>query len=370
MLHDLIMKNVNIIVPSSRNKTNGNFYQLRGEVEIIGTRNGEQFYYDKGHNVVTIWAKHANMHLLTGEVFSNKGQSRIDGTHSGDTNSDGTIVSGAQYLTGDSLEWWSVDETGVANQKYAFFPTKMLFGTGKEFENWAAMDGSESTYYATTAGGSWTQAAFDANIEDSKNSYSNDFSGDTLQKRKSINDIYAATLVTPVITDNSFGITGAIKHSLYETSPMPGGDSAHLEIVSGNFFADDEHKGIGYPCFIYARRDNRFYQSGTEVGLSYDSHVENKITFTVTMPEQTGANAGKFYPYNGFTLKEAGLFCDAKFILKNTQPTSDGEGDDSPQEEFDNWMSMPYGIMYAKRYIAPITKSQNVGITARWTLYL
>ena len=63
------------------------------------------------------------------------------------------------------------------------------------------------------------------------------------------------------------------------------------------------------------------------------------------MPEQTGSNSGKFYPYNGYMLKVAGLFCDARFILTNTQPTNDGESDDSPQDEWDNWSKMQYGIM-------------------------
>jgi len=345
-------------------------HQMRGELEIWGSRGGKVFYHDKGPNAVTIWAKHANMHLLTGEVFTNKGVSRNDGTHNGDTNSDGTIVSGKQFLTGDSLDWWANDDTGVASMDYGFFPTKLLFGTGKEFASWASMSAAEQTYYATSGGGGWTQSDFDDNISDANNSYSNAYTGDTLLNRKSINDVYASTLVTPVVTDEDFGVQGAVKNSLYKTSIMPGGDSAKLELVSGKFFPTNSYKGVGFPCFLYPKRDSRFAVSGTEVGLSFDSHVENKITFTISLPEQTGANAGKYYPYNGYTLKVAGLFCDARFMLSNTQPTQDSESDDNPLEEYDNWTKMPYGIMYAKRYIAPITKSHDLAITARWTLYL
>tara|TARA_Y100000310_G_scaffold326066_1_gene390454 strand:+ start:656 stop:1756 length:1101 start_codon:yes stop_codon:yes gene_type:complete len=366
MLFDIIKKGINIVTPKKKINSDP-YHQIRGELEIWATRDGEIFHHDKGPNTVTIWAKHANMHLLTGEVFSNKGESRTEGTHNGDSNSDGTVVSAKQYMTGDSLAWWAVDDTGVASMSYGYFPCKMLFGTGKEFENWAAMTGAEQTYYATAAGGSWTNSDFDSNIGDVDNTYSNVFSGDSVKQRKSINDMYAATLVTPVITDSDFGVTGAIKHSMYENE---GDSSTSLEVVSGNLFAKNTFKGVGKPCFVYAKRDSRFHQSGTEVGLSFDSNIENKITYTVTMPEQTGSNATKFYPYNGFVLKEAGLFCDSRFMLLNTQATQDSESDDSGLTEFDNYTKMSHGIMYAKRYIAPITKSHNVGITARWTLYV
>jgi len=182
-----------------------------------------------------------------------------------------------------------------------------------------------------------------------------------------MNDIYSGALTTPIITDSDYAITGAIKNGLYESNA---GDSAKIETTSGNYFSIQNDWGIGRPSFIYAKRESRFYQSGAEVALNFDSNVENKITYTVTMPEQTGAYAGTFYPYNGFVLKEAGLFTDAGFRLKDTSPPNDAGSDDSALAEFDNFSSMPHGMLFAKRYISPITKSHDVSITARWTIYL
>jgi hypothetical protein len=143
-----------------------------------------------------------------------------------------------------------------------------------------------------------------------------------------------------------------------------------LQLINGNYFPSYNYWGVGKPCFIYARREARFYQSGSEIGLDFDTSMENKITYTVTLPEQTGTNAGIFYPYNGFILKVAGLFADARFFLRNTIPASDAQSDDASLQEFKNFTKMPQGILIAKRYISPITKSHDVSVTARWTLYL
>lgn len=363
MLKDIIQKNIHII--SKKRNQEIYPYKYKGILEIFGYRNGELFHYDKAHNVATVWSKHSSMHLLTGEVFSDKGVTRSDGTHiSGDTNTDGTLVSAKQYFDGDSITWWCGDSTGDPNMDYPFFPTKMLFGTGFEFASWASMTGAQQTYYTTLG---WAQATFDANISDAKNDYSNYYYGDTLYKRKSINDMNSNILVTPTITDQDFGIAGAIKHGTYESRT---GDSAKLDTSSGSEYLLKQYQGIGHPCMIYAKRTGRFYQSGSEVALSFDDHQENKITFTVTLPEQTGSDAGRFYPYNGHILKVAGLFTDARFVLENTTPGNDAASDDSPQYEFDNYSKMPYGMLFAKRYIAPITKDHDVSITARWTIYL
>jgi hypothetical protein len=350
-------------------------FDLKGKLEVFGYRNGKLFHYDTNDNTITIWAKHAVMHLLTGEVFSSSGTSRstASGDHvaTGDTfvNNDGTMVSGEQYFGDPTFpgpnNWWSRPVSGDSlTHLYGFFPTKMLFGTGFEWSTWAEI--GDSDYYEQYGSGGWNQTNFESNITDSGNTYSNDYSGDTLHKNKSMNDIYS-TALSGTISDSSFGITGAVKDSLYNNSV---GDSTNLEVTGGNYFAKKTYWGIGHPAFIYAKRIARFYQSGSEIALNFDSTVENKITFTITMPEQTGVNAGIFYPYNGFAIKEAGLFCDSRFRLKDTTPPNDAGSDDSGNTEFDNFSKMGHGIMFAKRYISPITKSHDVSITARWTIYL
>ena len=75
------------------------------------------------------------------------------------------------------------------------------------------------------------------------------------------------------------------------------------------------------------------------------------------MPEQDSVN-NKFYPYNGYMLKEAGLFCDSKLLTYN-----------SVVEQFDANPKMPYGIIFAKRYVAPFTKTGSTSVSVNWVLY-
>lgn len=377
MLKDLIFKN---IIPKKRIVTPRQYardvfpYKFRGEVEIeaykhFGEGVKKLIYHDKGPNVVTQWGKHVVMHLLTGEVFCEWGETRskVAGSHglSGDTyfNTDGTLISGQQYFAGDSVNWWSEDNTG-SSLIYSYFPTKMLFGTGKEGDSWGSFTATEQSYYAGLTP-AWGQVNFDDNVDDAGNIYSNIYSSGLL-KRKSINEMTSETKTTPVITDADFGISGAIKDGLYENDSL----TSKIDTSTGKEHLTKNWSGVGRPCFIYSRRTARFYASGTEVALSWDDQVENKITFTMTMPEQTGAFADDFYPYNGHILKVVGLFADARFILANTVPGSIGESDDTGQLEFENYSKMRYGTLFAKRYIAPITKSHDVSITARWTIYL
>jgi hypothetical protein len=379
MLKDILKNGFYYLVDSRKN--HDKMYSMRGEVEIFGRKNGKLFYHDKGPNTVTMWAKHSMMHVLSGESFSATGQQRSKSSadhytaaFAGDSafNKDGTLLSNEQFFSSvkfpGTLGWWSKGDSNIpsaANYIYPYFPTKILFGTGYEYASYAAMPADFQTYYPT---GTWSAAW--AQVANADNNYSNTFggaTGDSLYKMKTMNDIYSTTLVTPTIVDSDFGVPGAVKTGLYESLK---GDSGKLESISGNYFLQKAYQGVGLPAFIYCKRESRFYQSGTEVALDYDASVENKITFTVTMPEQTGTNAGIFYPYNGNVLKVAGLFCDARFILRNDIPSDDAHSDDSALQEYKNYLKMPYGIMMAKRYISPITKSHDVSITARWTLYL
>lgn len=382
------MKNVNIISKKSKRKLLGElnkngFADIRGELEIMAhDKNGNMIHYDKGENVVTIWAKHATMHLLTGETFTTHGRQRsfdaenhVEGQEPGEgVNSDGTLLSGQQYFSDNTDPNYGLDyrwskstvnpdtEDGDAGSnledvRYPFFPTKMLFGTGFEFTSWSEIP---EDYQSTYAEQEWNENTFDSNIAENNNDYSNIFEGGQLTPARSMNDIFAGSLTTPTITDEDFAISGAIKDGLYSDSDTQRDVKTFEE--GGNEFLTRDWAGVGRPCFIYARRESRFFQEQAEVALSADSNLENKITFTVVMPEQTGTDSGIFYPYNGYTLKVAGLFCDARLLLGNTVPTS---GD-----EADLYNQLSYGIMYAKRYISPIQKSHDVSISSRWTLYL
>lgn len=418
------MKNVNIISRRTNRDFLGEmkrdgFVNIQGQLEIFGTKNGKIIHYDKGDNQVTIWAKHATMHMLTNENFSSHGTQRImdsedptahtaTGVGTG-TNKDGTLISGRQYFAdntrfdidarwskntvvpdayaGFDAEDVDADNSGgltVDDLMYPFAPTKMLFGTGFEWEDWAdvtAYDTANSTTYADVYDDTYTDTAtsFDPNIADGSNDYSNTWAGtgSNLTQTRTMNDIFSATL-TDTITDQDWGIKGAVKDGTYADSAAErasafGGTPTTPKTYQdgeGNEFLLKEYAGIGNPAFIYPDRNLRFFETNSEIALAADSttgpigDIENKITFTVVMPEQTGANANIYYPYNGYMLKEAGLFADARLLLGNKDPgTLTGR-------ELDLYRVMPHGIMYAKRNISPILKSHDVAITSRWTLYL
>lgn len=358
---------------------------LRGEIEVIGYKNGKMFHYDKGDNTVTIYAKHSTMHCLTGESFTSHGTQRsfVNADHSetipGEgVNSDGTLISGEQFFTnyanfGIDDKWSkstvtaSTIEGDVTSNstdiKHSFFPAKMLFGTGFEFENWAEIGSILQNYQTQYGTEGWTSANFDELIPDDSNDYSAEWDGgsnDLIQKR-SMNDILSGKLTTPPITDEDFGIKGAIKNGDYTESSTQ--KASYITTDGINELLVQERRGIGKPCFVYPKRENRFFAAGSEAQLSSDNYIENKLTLSVTLPEQTGASTGIFYPYNGYTLKEAGLFTDARMVLNNTAPTL-GQGD------YEHYNKMPYGMLFAKRYITPITKDANISISIRWTLYL
>jgi len=73
--------------------------------------------------------------------------------------------------------------------------------------------------------------------------------------------------------------------------------------------------------------------------------VNHKVTFSVTLP---GGAAG--YPYDGYVISEAGLFCDAALFV----PPGDA--------------SMRSGTMMAYRTFYGITKNPSIDVTFNWSL--
>lgn len=409
------MKNVNIITKHAKRDLVGEymkygFVEIEGQLEVFATKNGKVIHYDKGDNQVTIWAKHATMHLLTGEAFSTHGEQRLfDSGFNGDgtahtaidigegTNKDGTLLSGQQYFSNNSTPDFDIDSRWIKStitpqqaigdasgdpdsSIFPFFPSKMLFGTGFEWKQWNYDAGNPDAgipdqYRTIYTNEGWDQSTFETNIPDPSNDYSNYWTGagGTLDQTRTMNDIFSGPLEEE-ITDQDFGVKGAIKNGGYSDSNLYRGvadatptQTPRTEERGGNEFLVRSWAGVGNPCFIYPTRELRFFQTGSEIALAYDDdNIENKITFQVVMPEQTGAEAGIFYPYNGYTLKQAGLFADARLLLNNTDPESNA----AEAFERDVFRKMPYGLMYAKRNISPILKSHDVSVTSRWSLYL
>jgi hypothetical protein len=382
--------------------------KMRGEVEVWAyDKDGKLIHHDKDHNVVTNWAKQATMHLMTGEVFTTHGDRDINDTENfssrarrsseasdhilGSVNNDGTLVSGEQFLGDNSNypQYWS-DNTVVLNPvdgdntdedfHYPFFPTKMLFGTGVEYKDWQAViddgkDGNGQDGYANPANGGWSEVAFDDVLTTTNVDYSNYYStvwdgtGYKLLKSRTLNDVYAGSLsnVENPLDEDSFGVKGAIKDATFNGQ----NGLTVLAPVDNKYFATGSYKGIGQPAFIYAKRASRFMQAGdvelNEGQLVGTEHLESRITFTVTMPKQ---DAGEFYPYNGYTIKQAGIFADAAMLLRNSVPADETDNDDINNLEYINYVKQPCGIMWATRNIAPIFKTHDTEIVVQWTIYL
>lgn len=75
--------------------------------------------------------------------------------------------------------------------------------------------------------------------------------------------------------------------------------------------------------------------------------VNNKVTFSVKLP-----GGGDSYPYDGYVISEAGLFCDAALSV-----TSNSTVDNN----------MRTGIMLAYRTFYGITKNESIDVTFNWT---
>jgi hypothetical protein len=411
----------------TQNKDDKMGIEFKGELEIWAIEGGKVVHHDKGSNVVTKWAKHATMHMLTSESYSTHGDrtftneaiqstataytkrqlgtSHVAGIDGVGQNDDGTLISDKAYLSDNDSYFWTRDgvvgatdnygywtvphpdvdpDTGVGDEgtdpsdfMYPFFPTKMLFGTGIEYSSWAEIqaagrDGIDLGGYGNIGNGGWINSdAFEENLSNPytpSNYYSASWNGTDyeLNHTRTLNDVYSAPLDT-VLSDEAFAIKGAIKDGTYNGQ----NGIEVLKTVDGNLFLDGSYRGIGRPAFIYAKRNARWMEPGEsilELGETTETKdIESKITYTVVMPEQP---EGEFYPYNGYTLKVAGLYADASMLLGNTVPLNNADNDDDLEQEYINYKQQCGGILWATRNISPISKGHNTTIIAQWTIYL
>lgn len=389
------------------------FVDIKGyKISKSGTK--KLIYHDCGDNVVTDWMRHAIMVMLTGCVFSSSGNktieqatasgsrgsskafSKINETsayHSAKTSStngvnlDGYLVNGSQYFFSntDIKEKYSRAAESLNNNIYAYFPTKILFGTGKEYSSWDILKSENETANATwyaemlaSYGGTENTAkiTFDSNINNICNTFSgsiskNVYSGNgDITKMRTVSDPDNSTnIISSTSTMNkNYGVVGAIKSYYFDSE----NDSSYLEttITSTGKILKPEHRGVGRPCFIYfntPQSNNKTIEawsnSSSEVALSKDnsSSYLNKITFTVTMPAQSAAEnaVGMYYPYNGYTLKQMGLYNDA---LLTTSVDGSEDTDSYP------YKNMQHGMLLAIKNITSFQKTADVELKVTWTL--
>lgn len=367
---------------------------IDGFIDIKAFRDNELVYHEAGDNAVTDWMRQAILLLLTGDSFSTMGSTNTSGeintintaNHTVNTiNDDGYLLNKEQYFWNPAnyTGHYSISDSGIENI-YSLFPTKVLFGTGKEYASWNDLKNDTLNnypeYYTNMLekyGPSEAEAIinFNAEIASTLNTYSSTLdngtfigSSATKVKTRTVPNPNSDKNTNPSPTLNSeYGITGAIKTTYHNIAT----DAAKLD---SNKELTSYWSGVGKPAFIYLNTpakaanirpknwDNTDPTVGSEVTVTRDTSKNylEKITFTITLPEQSGSNdsIGLYYPYNGFVLKQIGLFCDSRFSYTSTSNVNSSV----------QYNNMASGIMLAKKEISPITKTADLKIQLSWIL--
>lgn len=358
ILRSMLRDNENSVKPLDKFE-----FPMEGYLKIVQKDNktGEIIHCDEDHNTVLQWARHATFHCLTGSPFSPMGVTRSTdpADHSDDTNNDQTVISKGQYFSSDAITNWATSTLG-ANYIYSYYPTKILFGTSSEYAGWDSME-SNARYQATSLG--YNENNFDENIDDIKNDYSAEFSSGDFVHKRTMNDYLMTKSNESVSFDDKF-VKGAIKTTISSDAEVTLSDpNCKVEPNDEGYLIEQPiWRGVGKPCFIYSNRDAipETNEEGVLIGRnSAAPNYDNRLSFYFNMPSQDDENvseANKFYPYNDYLLKEAGLFCDSGMLTY-----TDGQ--------FQSAADMPYGIIFCKRYISPFTKTGSSSVSINWVLY-
>ena len=385
MLKDLIFKSKRLL-----NKEEDKLpLFMRGELEVIVRDEHDRVVdYQKGDNVVTDFMKHEIIHLLAGDLFSMEEQKEYSVTdpttgttktstiytklqensenHGVETNKDGMLYTNRQFFyTADDLSYKfvsplpNVNETGVTeNYISPRYPVKMLFGTGYEYgvNGFSSLVAEYGHADAVSALLGYDATNFEENINNETNYYSNSFNGNEIERTRTVQSKNTETKSTPILTANDiYGISGAIKNCLIEKK-----EDVADKYTSGTETVSPLYRGVGRPSFIYASRtltsvieESLDEKKGfVKIGKSMPTlGFENKLIFSVVMPRTT-----TFYPYNGWILKEAGLFSDSLFKIGGAAQ--------------DVTSKMPCGTILAKRYISPVLKTSDNSIEFIWSIYI
>ena len=386
------------------------FVDIKG-YKILDDGNKKLVYHDCGDNVVTDWMRHTIIVMLTGGVFSkfgkdtlfsNSNSSREDTEGITFMNSKNHLAKSENHDIGKNLDgyllnkkqyFWSGENdfpkkysqsTISSSHKYALFPTKVLFGTGKEYSSWDVLQTENETANATwytemlnSYGGDVNTAKvnFDTNIDLNCNSFSgsiakNIYTGNgMITKMRTVNDPDSSSNVisTTSTMNKNYGVVGAIKTIYFDSKT----DENYLQttLTDSGKLLKPINRGVGRPCFIYfntpIEKDGNpregWDDPTSEVYLSKDnsSYYLNKITFKITMPAQSSADqaVGEYYPYNGYTLKQMGLYNDAKLAASLKPDTSSY-----------TWTNMPCGMLLAIKNITAFDKTADVELNLTWTL--
>lgn len=420
---------------SLNNMKNGDDHiplNMRGELEVIvKDRDGNVLSYEKGHNQVTNLAKMAIVHLLAGEVGvidppiysvsgtgnlraysltdSQSGSTEIYSSfnpdnHSTATNLDGTLVSGEQfffdgatYVSKTTTELSQVNANDVGGKSIKFnFPTKMLFGTGVEAYDTTSM---ESAYQNTSldvspnimnALNGYTGSTIPENDffkycnSDEKENVLTNWYSNSAYRCRTLQPISATPIGTSPAAD-TVSISGAIKNCLITSTSDSSKYSTSSKMATANY------RGYGYPCFIYAKRatgefydksegnQQVHYKMNDALGISV---YETELVYTVNMPTQpvSSQSVSSFYPYNGWILKQAGLFSDSRYRLRSEEAsgayTEEGFIEKIKTSAEESEVQKTYRdsvggqLLFTRNLSSPILKTPDNEIVFVWHIFI
>lgn len=366
-----------------------------------GDNEKKLIYHDTGDNVVTNWMRHSILLLLTGSNFSAVGKTSGSFTDSSASESSSEAISKPYtndsdivvhsdssnldgYVLDNSAYFWEQDDYNdkyskslvSTNNIFAWFPTKVLFGTGSEYNDFDTFktekESTDKDYYENIVSAYGSEDKLKAAFDTANEMGCNTFSGTTASNSISGNNSLQTGMIsfnnsqtTILTTSNSefseaYNVMGAIKTSYFSSSDDK---LEKIDSDSGRLLLPG-YRGMGRPCFIYFNG----YTEGEEgwnsssndaqVVLSKDSdgNYLSRITFKVIMPSQ---NSGVYYPYNGYTLNQVGLYNDSKMA---DEPSGTSTINNYP------YNNMAWGTLLAIKNITPFTKTASDTIEFTWAL--
>lgn len=343
------------------------------DIKMYDTSSGNKklVYHDSGDNAVTDWMRDSIAMLIGGYVNGSDAEYTSNMFKA-------AAVNGEQYGQNVSTETAAADVSDdikleISKGKNPIYPTKILFGTGKEYTSWDDLKKENSVDNK-----SW----YDEQIENYGNG-AEDTAKDTFDNLiKDHPEYYSATIgeqgiyngstslkpsvfvQDPNTTANAsdkvinlatrYGVVGGVRTKYVKESNSNAYDNNLLNPTtseSGRLLKPNQ-RGVGYPCFLYFKRHDKSENNDKDIinGQTSDvfvngdsnSNIKNRITFTIKMPSQS---SDEYYPYNGILLKQVGLFNDCVINDK-----------------------MPYGTLQAVKNITPLTKFASGEINITWTL--
>ena len=339
--------------------------------------NKKLIYHDTGDNTVTDWMRQALLLLLSGHPYSVHGRDGITKPNSSNRtqgqNIDGYCINGRQFIDSfDNFNPVVIQPNDGTIWPYSVFPTKVLLGTGLECSSWDEVETLSSNYaewYNDILATYNDEGSVDINtaknnFESLLSNVGNTYSSDGVTKSVTLNnpDIKQSLSRNHADFRKRLGVKGAIK-TLYDGT---NNTLSYLEnsISDAGKLLAGKYRGAGRPCFIYFNRPAQTNDSTKEYwdDPSYDVYVHrdsssdvcNQITFRIVLPSQTSGSGalGKYYPFNGYTFKEIGLFNDALFITKDNTES----------------LEMPFGTLLAIKSIESFTKTADESVEFTWTL--